>query len=116
MVKFMVMFRMAAQGAAFEETYNNFLARVEQMPHIQRRQVVDVWGSPLGEADYYRILEVYYESRDAMSESLRSSAGQEAGAQLQSLPGGSFEMLFADVYEEEGGQTLSEDAHDESVD
>lgn len=105
MFKFMIVFRKPKDLGRFENTYNDLLALVERMPNIQRRQVVTVTGSPLGASPYYRILEVYFADRHAMSDSLLSPQGQEAGAELQKLPAGSFEMLFADVYEEEGGYT-----------
>lgn len=105
MIKFMVIFRKPAHLDAFEDAYNDFLALVERMPHIKRRQVINVIGSPIGESPYYRILEVYYQDRAALENSLNSPAGQEAGGELRRFPLGSFEMVFADVYEEEGGHT-----------
>lgn len=105
MVKFMILFYPPAEHNAFENHYNDLLALVERMPHITRRQVIDVIGSPVGPAKYYRILEVYYESYRHLQHSLTSKQGQEAGGDLGKFPPGSFEMLFADVYEEEGGQT-----------
>lgn len=105
MVKFMVIFRKPADSEAFENVYNDFLALVERMPGIQRRQVINVLGSPLGETHYHRILEVYYDGQGQMEESLRSKAGQEAGGELRRFPAGSFEMLFAEVFEEAGGRT-----------
>lgn len=105
MVKFIVLFHSSAQMSQFEIRYNEFLALVERMPGIARRQVVNVTGSPLGETRLYRILEVYYEDTDQMDASLRSPAGQEAGKHLTLFPRDSFEMVFADVYEEADGHT-----------
>jgi hypothetical protein len=105
MVKFMLLFHKPADAAGFENSYNELLARIERMPSITRRQVVSVTGSPLGETDLYRILEVYFEGGAHLEASLRSAAGQEAGKQLAGFPRGSYEMIFADVYEETGGQT-----------
>lgn len=105
MIKFMVMFRQPENAERFENMYQDFLALVERIPHIRRRQVVHVTGSPSGAAEYYRILEIYFESQKIMEETLQSEAGQEAGAELYRLPKDSFELLYADVYEEEGGST-----------
>src|SRR6185295_15375452 len=69
MVKFMVTFRKPQNSPVFENAYNDFLALVERMPYITRRQVVTVLGSPVGEAPYYRILETYYESLEKLEES-----------------------------------------------
>jgi hypothetical protein len=48
---------------------------------------------------------VYFNEQAQMEESLRSKAGQEAGGELRRFPSGSFEMLFAEVFEEVGGST-----------
>lgn len=105
MVKFMILFYKPESVAAFEQRYNEFLALIERMPSITRRQVISVTGSPMGETALYRILEVYFEDSPQMEASLRSPAGQEAGLHLGGFARGTFEMVFADVYEEAGGQT-----------
>jgi uncharacterized protein (TIGR02118 family) len=105
MIKFMVQFSKPADGARFEDRYNNFLALVERMPSVTRRQVVHVLGSPLGETPLYRILEVYFDDLQAMEASLRSPAGQEAGRELNLFPRTEFSMIYAEVYEEHGGRT-----------
>ena len=109
MVKFVILFHKPDNHDQFENGYNRFLALVEQMPLIQRRQVNSVLGSPLGDTKLYRALEVYYEDYPEMDESLKSSAGQQAGNGLmRGFPAGTFEFYFADVFEEAGGQTPTE--------
>ena len=105
MVKFMILFRQPEDVDKFENVYQDFLALVERMPHIQRRQVVHVTGSPQGAPEYYRILEIYFESSDRQTEALMSPEGQEAGSELNRFESGSFQLLFADVYEEAGSST-----------
>jgi len=108
MIKFMVMFRQAQQAEneeQFEDAYNDFLALVERMPHIQRRQVVHVTGSPRGKAPYARILELYFDDQEKLQASLMSKAGQEAGNELARFESDSFDVQFAEVYEEAGGST-----------
>lgn len=105
MVKFMIVFRKPIRVEDFENQYNDLLALVERMPDIQRRQVVSVLGSPTGESPYYRVLEVYFESQEAMQAALLTKAGQEAGAELMKFPKNSFDTIFAEVYEEAGGRT-----------
>lgn len=109
MVKFVILFHMPADHERFEEGYNRFLALVEQMPLILRRQVNSVLGSPLGETRIYRVLEVYYDDYAEMDQSLKSVQGQAAGSGLmQGFPAGTFEFYFAEVYEEAGGYTPTE--------
>ncbi|MBZ0275381.1 MAG: EthD family reductase [Anaerolineae bacterium] len=109
MLKFMVLFQKPKDPLAvsvFENAYNDFLALIERMPDIQRRQVVNVLSSPMGQPRYYRILEIYFKDQAAMESSLRSPAGQEAGSELgRRFRVGTYESLFAEVYEETGGST-----------
>jgi uncharacterized protein (TIGR02118 family) len=105
MVKLMILFRQPADIVRFEDSYNTVLALIERIPDVLRRQVVSVTGSPTGGSVYYRILETYFDSQDSLAEALRSKPGQEAGGELSRLPAGSFEVVFADVYEERGGST-----------
>jgi uncharacterized protein (TIGR02118 family) len=108
MVKFMIMFHKPVDLEAFEDSYNTFLALIERIPNIRRRQVISVLGSPLGETRLYRILEAYFDDYPSMQAALLSPAGQEAGGDLGKFMG-AFEMLFADVFEETGGSTPNTD-------
>ena len=101
----MILFHQPTDPDSFENVFQDFLALIERMPNIIRRQVVHVTGSPQGLPQYYRILELYFESPETQQEALLSAIGQEAGKELSRLPEGTAEMLFADVYEEEGGST-----------
>ena len=105
MIKFMILFKTPEDAERFEDVYQDFLALVERMPHILRRQVAHVTGSPQGRPEVYRILELYFESTDLQTEALVSPVGQEAGGELARLPKDSYQLLFSDVYEERGGAT-----------
>lgn len=106
MWKFMVLFKPPTGDIEqFENAYNDFLALIERMPAIDRRQVVHVAGSPMGAAAYSRILEIYFKTRSQLELSLMSPPGQEAGKELNRFTPGSFEVIFAEVYEEAGGST-----------
>ncbi|MCY4538752.1 MAG: EthD family reductase [Chloroflexi bacterium] len=105
MIKFMIIFDQPEDPENFENVYQDFLALVERMPSILRRQVVHVTGSPQGAPKFYRILELYFESAVTQQDALMSAIGQEAGKELSRLPQGAVQLLFADVYEEEGGST-----------
>jgi len=91
--------------SSFENTYNDLLALVERMPDIKRRQVINVVGSPQGASPYYRILEVYFEDQPTMQAAMLSPSGQEAGAEITKLSTTTYEMIFAEVFEEDGGTT-----------
>lgn len=105
MFKFMMVFYHPDDINNFENSYNDLLALVERMPSIKRRQVINVVGSPQGPSPYYRILEVYFDDQPTMQAALLSPAGQEAGGQIMQFTAGSFETIFAEVFEEDGGVT-----------
>lgn len=105
MFKFVIMFKTPSEPEEFENIYNDFLALVERMPHITRRQVLHIMGSPQGEPIYYRGMELYFASNDDMKAALMSPEGQEAGNELARFEAGKFDVSFAAVYEEEGGST-----------
>jgi len=105
MHKFIVLFRQPADLPAFEPVFQDFLALAERMPHIQRRQVLHITGSPLGSPEFYRALELYFDSAEDMRTALLSPQGQEAGSELSRLPKGAMQLLFADVYEEAGSRS-----------
>lgn len=109
MFKFMILFYDPQHNLnEFEKGYARFLGMVEQIPHITRRQVVHVIGSPSGASPYYRILELYFTDEATMQTALNSEAGQIVGSALHQafLPRNfRFETAFAEVYEENGGTT-----------
>ena len=109
MIKFVVQFRHPANIDNFENAYNDFLALVEGMPNIQRRQVVHITGSPIGQSAYYRAMELYFASVDAMRAALMSPSGQEAGNELSRFEQDKIEVFFAEVFEEAGGSTPQPD-------
>jgi len=107
MIKFVILFRQPEKPESFETIFQDFLALVERMPHIQRRQVAHITGSPQGAPEFYRILELYFASTEDQRAALLSPIGQEAGQELRRLPTEAVQLLFADVYEEAGGRTKS---------
>ena len=114
MIKFMILFGPPEDAEGFENVYQDFLALIERMPNILRRQVVHVTGSPQGAPKVHRILEIYFESTEAQTEALMSPVGQEAGKELRRLTEDSYQLLLTDVYEEEGGSTAEPDADEEA--
>jgi uncharacterized protein (TIGR02118 family) len=116
MFKFMIIFQHPEPTAIrnFEVNYTQLLAHIEQMPGVKRRQVNHVVGSPVGQSPFYRILEVYFDDRPQMEQALMTPEGQRAGAQLQEFAPGSFEMAFAEVYEEIGGYTPTNEREEDN--
>lgn len=101
MVKLMVMFRQPENQSQFESSYAyHILPYLEKLPGIQRRQANMILGSPSGRSDYYRILELYFESYEALDAAMTSENGQKAGERLMKHAGDIVELLFVDVFED----------------
>ncbi len=97
----------AGSEAAFERVYNALLAQLEKMPGVERRRVASVTGSPRPPAAFYRLLTLDFADESALQDALLSPAGQAAGRILQDMPRTLYELLFADAYEESGGNTAA---------
>src|SRR5262249_28456870 len=100
MIKLIILFRQPEDTADFETRYNQNLALMEKMPGIHRRQGCLVFGGPAGKSPYYRLLELYFDSRDALDMALRSTEGRAAGTDLMQFASNNVELLFCDVYED----------------
>jgi len=100
MLKFMIMFRAPQQAGGFDEALNVFITHIAHIPDVQRQQVVFPLGSPINTMPYVRIIELYFASQTQMNEALRTPEGQTAGQLLNSFAPNSFDIVFAEVYEE----------------
>ena len=106
MVKFVILFHKPTNLNQFEDGYNAFLGLIENISQVKRRQVNSILGSPMGETNLYRALEVYFDDYEEMNRALNSPVGQTAGGELaRRFPAGSFELYFAEVFEEAGART-----------
>jgi uncharacterized protein (TIGR02118 family) len=100
MVKLMMLFKHPPNETKFEDDYVQALAYFEKMAGIQRQQANMVFGSPQGRSPYYRVLELYFDSYEALDKALVSPEGQAAGQYLMSYAENLVEVLFVDVLEE----------------
>ena len=87
MIKFMIVFDQPADVDSFESVYQDFLALVERMPNILRRQVVHITGSPQGTPQFYRVLEIYFASPQAQQEALTVGNRARSRQGIESVAG-----------------------------
>jgi uncharacterized protein (TIGR02118 family) len=100
MVKLTILFHQPTDLSVFEARYPQCLAFLEQLPGIRRRQACVVLGSPAGTSPFYRILELYFDNREALDAAMLSSEGRRAGADLVSFVGRGADLVFAEVFED----------------
>lgn len=101
MVKLLLLFKRPTNETTFETHYVENLALLERLPGIIRRQANMVLGSPMGTSSYYRMLELYFKSFEALDAALTSEAGVAAGSHLMQTVGDLVELVFVDVFEDD---------------
>lgn len=110
MVKLVLLYKRATRKGGFEQRYRRNLTMLGQMPGVQRIQAGQVLGSPAGEANYHRVVEVFFEDFAALDRALTSPAGVTAGKDLMDFAGTGVELLFVeDTPESDTRQPLTPD-------
>jgi uncharacterized protein (TIGR02118 family) len=106
MVKLVLLFKHALVSADFDRRYRRNLDLLKKMPGLKRIQEGRVLGGPAGDAAYHRILELFFESMDALDTALTSPEGVAAGKDLMDFAGPSVELLFVEEVEEPAPKPL----------
>ncbi len=99
MVKLVILFRTGKQPVAFYNQYNAFLMKLEELPGLRRKAVSNVFGALGGLMPYSHIVEVTFDSREALRAALTSPAGVEAGQLLLRFAGADAIALYVDTME-----------------
>jgi uncharacterized protein (TIGR02118 family) len=99
MVKLMVLYGAPADPAAFEERYAaTHGPLVHKMPGLRLFEAGRVVGTPDGgEAPYYRVAELSFDSAEALREARSSPEGQETAADLANFASGGATPFIVDV-------------------
>ncbi|MBM4424514.1 MAG: EthD family reductase [Chloroflexi bacterium] len=101
MYKLTILFRTPPDIAKFEDDWAlKFVPFVEAMPGVQRIEVSHIDGGPAGPSEFYKMHEVYFETREAMDKAMNSEKGTRAGFALQAIAKGLFTLLFAHTLED----------------
>lgn len=97
MYKLVILFLPSFASASFEQGWQKFLGLAEQMPGLRREAVGDVEELVFGPPNmhYKKVHELYFDTRQALEEALKSEPGQKAGQWLQSFTQGRFLLMIA---------------------
>jgi uncharacterized protein (TIGR02118 family) len=97
MYKLVILFLPPFAWATFEQGWQKFLGMAEQMPGLRKESVGDIEQLVFGTQNitYKKIHELYFDSREALEEALKSEAGQKAGQWLHSFTQGRFLLMVA---------------------
>ena len=101
MVKLIVIFRQIEEPSTeYDQAYNHFLILLDRLPGMRRKAVDTVYAGPGGPAPFGAVVEVVFDSPEALQTALISPAGVEAGQYLLEFAGADAITLFAESLEE----------------
>jgi uncharacterized protein (TIGR02118 family) len=100
MVKLVVLYKKAADVKAFDDHYFNIhLPLAEKIPGLVKTEIAKVNGSPAGESEYHLVVELYFETMEALKAGMSSPEGKAAAKDVMSFAKDVVYMMFADVEE-----------------
>jgi uncharacterized protein (TIGR02118 family) len=88
-VKLIAFYKQPANKEAFDEHYFNVHVPItEKIPGLRQMKVTKGTGSPMGgEAKYYLICEMYYDSIEDLKAGLKSPEGKASSKDVMSFAG-----------------------------
>jgi uncharacterized protein (TIGR02118 family) len=97
-VKLIVLYKKPADVSAFETHYKDIHTPLaKKMPGLKKMEVSHTTGSPGGEAKFYMVAELYFDTKEAMMSALGSPEGKAAAKDVMSFAGDLIHMMFADI-------------------
>ncbi|WCN37183.1 EthD family reductase [Aneurinibacillus uraniidurans] len=98
MVKLIAIYKKPEDTGAFDQHYNEVHAPLAaKMPGLIKLEVNRIYGGPMGDSNLHLIAEMYFETKEALTEALSSPEGRAAGKDLMGFAGKLVSMHFAEV-------------------
>ncbi len=98
--RIIILFGKPTDPKSFDESYwKDHVPLAKQMPGVKRYTVNKVVGAPRGEPSYYQVVEVEFETMDALKKALESPAARESGKHASKLATGGITFLYAEPKE-----------------
>ena len=102
MVKLVALYKKPEDEAAFMQHYNGVhTPLVKKIPGLRKLEITHLSGSPMGEAPWFLMAEMYYDSMDAMNSANASPEGKATARDLMSFAIKHVTMVFGEVKETE---------------
>ena len=102
MVKLIALYKKPANVDAFEQHYAQVhIPLVEKIPGIRKTEWTRFLASPQGEAPYYMMYEMYFDSMESYQAAMKSEENRIAGQDLLSFARDSVTLMVAETYEDE---------------
>jgi len=98
MVKMIALFQRPENVEAFLEHYENIhLPLIRQMPGLRKLELHRMYDARGGEANPFLMAEMFFDSREAMLDSMKSPEGRAGGKDLQTFAAANVQIMLADV-------------------
>jgi uncharacterized protein (TIGR02118 family) len=102
MVKLIALYKKPADVDAFEQHYAQVhIPLVEKIPGIRKTEWTRFLASPQGEAPYYMMYEMYFDSMESYRAAMKSEENKIAGQDLLLFARDSVTLMVAETYEDE---------------
>jgi uncharacterized protein (TIGR02118 family) len=100
MVKLIALYRTPADIAAFDAHYNEIhVPLVKKLPGLRKLEVTSITGSPMGEAKYHLMAEMYFDTMDALNAANASPEGKAVFKDVMSFAAAVLIPFFGEVRE-----------------
>lgn len=100
MIKLIALYTKPADVDAFEQHYAQIhIPLVEKIPGIRKTEWTRFLASPLGEAPYYMMYEMYFDNMESYKAAMKSEENKAAGQDLMSFAKDNVTLLVAETYE-----------------
>lgn len=100
MYKLVALYKRPADVEAFRQHYFDVhMPLTEKMPGLQRVEISEIEGAPMGESPFYLMAEMYFADRDSLNAAMSSPEGRASGKDVMSFAGNIVSMHIARVLE-----------------
>ncbi|MBO8157011.1 MAG: EthD family reductase [Bacillaceae bacterium] len=103
MVKVIALYKHPEDKEKFDEHYFNTHAPITaKIPGLRKMEVTRIVGSAMGgEADYYLMCEMYYDSHEAMKQAMKTDEARASGKDLMSFAGDLVTLMVGEEVDDE---------------
>lgn len=99
MVKLVVLYTRPTDTAEFDAHFQNVhLPLLRTYPGLRSLEVTAVDGAPLGEVRYYKMVELYFDDRNAVDHALASHEGKAVARDLMGFAAPLVTVFFGNVH------------------
>jgi len=98
MTKLIALYRRPSDTGEFDRHYDTVhTPLVQKYPGLRKLEITRVTGAPLGDAKYYLMAEMYFDSKDAMDAALASVEGKAVARDLMGFALNLVTVFYGDV-------------------